>query len=219
MQLRWSPAAAEDLFRIIEYLRQENVPAAQRIAKTIYDSAASLKSFPNKGRKGRVPGRVNSLCHRFLSWWSIGSARTFWKSQTSSTAGGTSLNLEGPLGWPTLCGLCKGWAARRRQQVELTGRTVVPSGTNKSDSSESGKTNPANPRSTHAPIAAGSNSASDFPLCRSSAGNSRLPDTTESPGNPAPECTAPAFRAAPDSDCLETDAAPAASQFSFRETP
>jgi toxin ParE1/3/4 len=56
MQLRWSPAAAEDLFRIVEYIRQENAPAAQRIAKTIYESAGSLKSFPNKGRKGRVEG-------------------------------------------------------------------------------------------------------------------------------------------------------------------
>ena len=56
MQLRWSPAAAEDLFRIIEYIRQENAPAAHRVAKTIYESAGSLKSFPNKGRKGRVEG-------------------------------------------------------------------------------------------------------------------------------------------------------------------
>jgi len=56
MQLRWSPAAAEDFFRIIEYIRQENAPAAQRIAKTIYESAGSLKSFPNKGRTGRVEG-------------------------------------------------------------------------------------------------------------------------------------------------------------------
>ena len=56
MQLHWSPAAAEDLFRIIEYIRQENPAAAQRIAKTIYDSAGSLKSFPSKGRTGRVEG-------------------------------------------------------------------------------------------------------------------------------------------------------------------
>jgi addiction module RelE/StbE family toxin len=56
MQLRWSPAAAEDLFRIIEYIRQENPAAAQRIAKAIYDSAGSLKSFPTKGRTGRVEG-------------------------------------------------------------------------------------------------------------------------------------------------------------------
>jgi toxin ParE1/3/4 len=56
MQLRWSPAAAADLFRIIEFIRQENAPAARRIARTIYGSAASLKSFPNKGRTGRVEG-------------------------------------------------------------------------------------------------------------------------------------------------------------------
>ena len=56
MELRWSPAAAEDLFRIIEYIRQENARAAQRIAKTIYENADSLKSFPNKGRNGRVEG-------------------------------------------------------------------------------------------------------------------------------------------------------------------
>jgi len=55
MQLRWS-AAVENLSRIIEYIRQENAPAAQRIAETIYESAGSLKSFPNKGRKGRVEG-------------------------------------------------------------------------------------------------------------------------------------------------------------------
>src|SRR6266849_5342978 len=41
MQLRWSPAAAEDLFRIIEYIRQENASAAQRIAKTIFVSTGA----------------------------------------------------------------------------------------------------------------------------------------------------------------------------------
>lgn len=56
MQIRWSPAAAEDLFRIVEYIRQENLPAAQRIAKTIYESAGSLESFPLRGRTGRVQG-------------------------------------------------------------------------------------------------------------------------------------------------------------------
>jgi plasmid stabilization system protein ParE len=49
MQLRWSPAAAEDLFQIIEYIRRENAPAAQRIAKTVYESAGSLKSFSKQG--------------------------------------------------------------------------------------------------------------------------------------------------------------------------
>ena len=56
MELRWSPAAAEEFFRIIEYIRHENAPAAKRIAKTIYESAGSLKFFPKKGRTGRVEG-------------------------------------------------------------------------------------------------------------------------------------------------------------------
>jgi plasmid stabilization system protein ParE len=37
MPIRWSTAASQDLFRIIEYIRKENAPAAQRVAKTIYD--------------------------------------------------------------------------------------------------------------------------------------------------------------------------------------
>jgi toxin ParE1/3/4 len=56
MQVRWSPAAAEDFFRIIEYIRQENAPAAERVAKTIYESAGSLNCYPKKGRSGRVEG-------------------------------------------------------------------------------------------------------------------------------------------------------------------
>ena len=67
MQLRWAPVAAEDLFRVIEYIQQENPVAAQRIAKTIYESAGSLKSLPNKGAVWK--GLVNFPCRRFLSWW------------------------------------------------------------------------------------------------------------------------------------------------------
>ncbi len=54
MLIRWSPVAAEDLIRIVEYIRQENPSAALRIAKTIYESASSLTSFPHRGRTGRV---------------------------------------------------------------------------------------------------------------------------------------------------------------------
>ncbi|PYT94798.1 MAG: type II toxin-antitoxin system mRNA interferase toxin, RelE/StbE family [Acidobacteria bacterium] len=56
MQIRWSPAAAEDLSRIFEYICPENPSAAQRIVKTIYESAGSLESFPYRGRVGRVDG-------------------------------------------------------------------------------------------------------------------------------------------------------------------
>lgn len=54
MQIRWSPSAAEDLLRIVEYIRKENAPAAQRVAKTIHENVGSLSSFPYRGRQGRV---------------------------------------------------------------------------------------------------------------------------------------------------------------------
>jgi addiction module RelE/StbE family toxin len=56
MQIRWSPAASDDLFHIVEFIRTENAPAAQRVAKTIYDHVGSLGSFPYLGRQGRVEG-------------------------------------------------------------------------------------------------------------------------------------------------------------------
>ena len=56
MHVRWSPAAAADLSGIVQYIRQENPEAARRVAKTIYESAASLRDFPFKGRIGRVDG-------------------------------------------------------------------------------------------------------------------------------------------------------------------
>src|SRR6266446_5942767 len=86
MQLHWSPAAAEDLFRIIEYIRQENPAAAQRIAKIIYDSAGSLKSFQTRVERAAWKGPVNFPCHRFPSWWFTESSKILWKSQTSYTA-------------------------------------------------------------------------------------------------------------------------------------
>ena len=56
MQIRWSPAAADDLSRIIEFIRRDSLQAAQRVALAIYDHAASLSQFPYKGRTGRVEG-------------------------------------------------------------------------------------------------------------------------------------------------------------------
>ena len=56
MEVRWSPAATQDLFRIIDYIRKENPSAAERVGRTIYDNAGSLRSFPLRGRNGRVEG-------------------------------------------------------------------------------------------------------------------------------------------------------------------
>lgn len=56
MQIRWSPAAADDFSRIIEYIRRDSPQAAQRVAQSIYEAASSLTHFPNAGRAGRVQG-------------------------------------------------------------------------------------------------------------------------------------------------------------------
>jgi toxin ParE1/3/4 len=54
MKIRWSPESAADFARIIEYIRGQNPAAADRIARTIYDSVSSLETFPNRARHGRV---------------------------------------------------------------------------------------------------------------------------------------------------------------------
>lgn len=54
MKIRWSPEAATDFAGIVEYIRNQNPSAADRIAHTLYDSVTSLESFPNRGRLGRV---------------------------------------------------------------------------------------------------------------------------------------------------------------------
>jgi toxin ParE1/3/4 len=54
MQIRWSTTLAEDLFRIVEYIRRENAPAAQRVATAIHENVGSLSSFPYRSRLGRV---------------------------------------------------------------------------------------------------------------------------------------------------------------------
>jgi toxin ParE1/3/4 len=54
MQIRWSPAASEELFHIVEFVRREKASAAQRVVSAIYEQVGSLSSFPHLGRQGRV---------------------------------------------------------------------------------------------------------------------------------------------------------------------
>lgn len=56
MKVRWSPAAAEDFARIVQYIHRDNPDAAERIARNIHESADALKLFPNRGRLGRIEG-------------------------------------------------------------------------------------------------------------------------------------------------------------------
>jgi toxin ParE1/3/4 len=54
MKIEWSPEAAADFAGIVAYIHKQNLSAADRVAHTMFDSAVSLESFPNRGRPGRV---------------------------------------------------------------------------------------------------------------------------------------------------------------------
>lgn len=58
MELRWSLPAAEDLERICERIERDNPEAARRVARTVYEGCARLKTFPYLGRpSSRLAGR------------------------------------------------------------------------------------------------------------------------------------------------------------------
>jgi toxin ParE1/3/4 len=54
MNIRWSPNAADDFTRIVEYIRERNLAAADRVSQIIHDATSVLRRFPNAGRAGRV---------------------------------------------------------------------------------------------------------------------------------------------------------------------
>ena len=53
-QIRWAPAAVDDLQAIREYLREHHPALAQSTIKRLYNAARSLKQFPNRGRNGQA---------------------------------------------------------------------------------------------------------------------------------------------------------------------
>jgi toxin ParE1/3/4 len=54
MQIRWSPAAAEDLEQLFNYIRTDNPGASERVAQIIYDRAGALGTDPYLGRRGFI---------------------------------------------------------------------------------------------------------------------------------------------------------------------
>jgi len=55
MRVRWTTDAADDLERICD-VAETSPDAARRIAKPIVEGVASLRTFSNRGRSGRVAG-------------------------------------------------------------------------------------------------------------------------------------------------------------------
>jgi toxin ParE1/3/4 len=62
MRLRWTPDAAEDLYRIVQYIQEDNPTAASRVAYAVVDGCESLIHFPRAGRTGRREGTREFIC-------------------------------------------------------------------------------------------------------------------------------------------------------------
>jgi plasmid stabilization system protein ParE len=56
MRVGWTTLADDDLSRIVRRIRQDKPAAARKVAKTLYDSAMSLETMPDRGRSGRIAG-------------------------------------------------------------------------------------------------------------------------------------------------------------------
>ncbi|MGB2678104.1 MAG: type II toxin-antitoxin system RelE/ParE family toxin [Candidatus Acidiferrum sp.] len=56
MEVRWSPEAADDLERIGRRIQQDKPNAARNVVLTLYHGIADLRTFPNRGRSGRIEG-------------------------------------------------------------------------------------------------------------------------------------------------------------------
>jgi len=52
MRLRWTTPAADDLYRIVEHIQQDNPTAASEVAQTIYEGCEGLSRFPYRERRG-----------------------------------------------------------------------------------------------------------------------------------------------------------------------
>jgi toxin ParE1/3/4 len=66
MLVRWTILASDDLSRITRRIRQDNPTAARKVAKTLYDSAMSLETMPDRGRNGRIAGTREFVIAPFI---------------------------------------------------------------------------------------------------------------------------------------------------------
>jgi toxin ParE1/3/4 len=56
MRIRWTPAAADDLTKISEFLKARFPGYRQPTMRRLYDTIHSLKHSPHRGRPGREEG-------------------------------------------------------------------------------------------------------------------------------------------------------------------
>jgi toxin ParE1/3/4 len=56
MRIRWTPAAAEDLPRISDYLKEHHPHYREATIRKVYAAVRSLNEWPHRGRLGREEG-------------------------------------------------------------------------------------------------------------------------------------------------------------------
>lgn len=56
MRLRWSAGAVHDLENIADHLFEKTPQHGPRLLREIFDAAAALTTFPNRGRSGKKAG-------------------------------------------------------------------------------------------------------------------------------------------------------------------
>jgi toxin ParE1/3/4 len=67
MRIRWTPAAADDLQHIFDYLTEQMPHLSRSTVVEIREAVRSLKKFPHMGRPGRLEG-TRELLHDRLPY-------------------------------------------------------------------------------------------------------------------------------------------------------
>jgi len=65
MRIRWTPAAAENLEQIKDYLTEHH-QFTQSTVLELYEAICSLKTYPMRGRPGRAEGTRELVLPRLL---------------------------------------------------------------------------------------------------------------------------------------------------------
>jgi plasmid stabilization system protein ParE len=89
MRVRRTTDAADELERIRNYIAEATPDSARRTARTIVDGIASLHTFPNRGRPGRVEG-TREIVFTPLPFVAVYDVRTrcaFCESCTARSSG------------------------------------------------------------------------------------------------------------------------------------
>ena len=70
MEVRWSPEAADDLERIVQYIQGDSPEVARKVAASIIDAVGELNTFSKRGRVGRIEGTRELVIDR-LPWIAV----------------------------------------------------------------------------------------------------------------------------------------------------